>query len=88
MARHTGLIKEMAESLSNSGKTATFGQVGEALNDLGITTTYGTLYSGSRGTAKIVQDAYRDLENNGDPLGASKVAKAFTDDNGNYSWDK
>lgn len=88
MARFTGLIKEIAKELSNEQKKVTFEQVGNVLNELGIKTTYGTEFSGERGTAKIIHDSYKDLIKQGDMDGAEKITTSFSDKNGNFPWDK
>ncbi len=88
MAKHTNVIKSIAEELSAQGKTADFNALGKVFNDLGIKTSDGSNYTGSRGTAKIVNDTYKDLTEQGDYDGAAKVAKTFTNKNGNHSWEK
>lgn len=88
MARLTETILGIAKTLKNLDQKASFEQLGKSLNDLGVKTSYGTEYSGERGTAKAVQDTYNDLLNKGDMEGADMVATSFTDKDGKYSWNK
>lgn len=88
MARLTDIVKSVAETLTKEGKTANFKQLADSLNTLDIKTTDGNTYSSSRGMAKVVKDTYNDLYQRGDFEGAKKVADAFTDKNGNHSWNK
>lgn len=86
MARYSKLIKAIAETLEKEGLTATFKQVGDALNSLGLKTTFGTEYSGTRGVAKIINDSYDELFQNNDSKAAENVANAFTDIQGKHPW--
>ena len=86
MGRLTTVVSSIAEVCSNEGVTVTFQTLGETFNSLGIKTTAGTTFSGSRGTAKIVNDTYKDLAAAGNLIAASKVANTYTNKDGGYSW--
>lgn len=80
------LIKEIAENLVSNKTKMTFNQLAKYLNDTGHRTTYGTKYIGNRGVAKLVSSVYKKLKKANDIQSAEKVAKAFTDNNGNHPW--
>ena len=86
MAKYNNLIKETALLLNSENRTATFSQVADMLNSLNFKTTQNTPYSGTRGTAKIINDAYDELIEKKDSDNAKIVADSFTNKDGQNAW--
>ena len=72
------LIQTLATSLRENGRTMTFGELRELLSSVGY--KYQTNLGVARGA---IRSAYATAS---DPKVKDAVAMAFTDQNGNYSW--
>ncbi|MFN2260435.1 MAG: hypothetical protein ABR595_00015 [Psychroflexus sp.] len=81
------LIKEIAENLVSNNKTMSYDQLAIHLNDIGCKTSFGTKYTGNRGVARLISSVYKKVKSR-DQKAAEKIAKAFTNINGKYPWDK
>lgn len=83
MVNKTSYISSLAKGLINNGKTITFDELAIELNKNGFLTSYGTVYNGGRGVAKLVDAVYHRLK-----LKSEKkaVAHAFTNSNGEFAY--
>jgi hypothetical protein len=81
-------ISELAATLVRQEQYMTGPELAQLLNSNGILTSYGTPFSGERGTYTLLQAVYRRLVSEGRQADADNVAKAFIQPNGSYAWDK
>jgi hypothetical protein len=78
-----------AQILHADRTTKTFDELADWLNANGITTSYGTVYCGGRGVARLIDAVYNFVCDELDlgEKGAYPVAVTFTDRNGHYSYE-
>ena len=81
-------VFEIATVLSRAGTTLPASELANIMNQFGRTTTYGSQYSGLRGTYTLIHATYDWLIVNGNEVGADTVARAFTKPDGGYAYNK
>jgi hypothetical protein len=82
-------VYDYAKSLVAQRRTVTFDDLGAWLNRRGLTTSYGTVFHGGRGVARVVWAAYRYVRDElglGD-AGAAPIAEAFTNASGEFAYE-
>lgn len=88
MSFKTDFIEAIANELAAHGRKTSGTNIAKALNNLGIKTKCGKMYSGKRGTYKIVNDAYNAAVARGDTQTAKNIATTITLPNGKAAWQK
>ncbi|RXG13257.1 hypothetical protein [Leeuwenhoekiella aestuarii] len=81
-------VFELATVLHRAKATLPASELANVLNEFNHLTTYGSQYSGGRGTYKLISDTYAWLVKNGNQNGADIVAIAFTKPDGSYAYEK
>ena len=76
------LVVGIAKYLSAEGKNCTFDALAKMINDVSSTGTY----SGGRGTAKVVSEAYKCAWEKYGPEVAEMIARVFTNKNGGKAY--
>lgn len=79
-------IEVLAVFLVLHGKTMTMKDLASHLTHNGFKTSYDTEYKGARGTFTLIKTVYDWANIKG--LNKNAVAIAFTDDDGNYAYNK
>ena len=80
------IIAALALCLRNRNTTMHGSELGTILNALGVETTYGTTYEGTRGVFKLISAAYHGF-NKTHPDLAEAIAYAFTNQHEELPWD-
>jgi len=81
-------IRRLAKFLVENQSTMTAEQLAELLNWNKFKTTYGTEYSGGRGTYTLIHSTYDWLVSIGCQNDAGLVALAFKKPDGTFAYDK
>lgn len=80
------LISDIAEECSKNASTMNVTELAQRLNEKGLKTTYGSDYSGGRGTYRLIQSAYWCYERMEEHDKAKHIADSFVNAKGNCAW--
>lgn len=88
MTTKVNFLAQHAATLIKRGQRMAVPSLAETLNSQGLQTSYGTSFSGERGTYTLLRAAYRRLVNGGRQTDADNIAGVYTQPNGSHAWDK
>ncbi len=82
-------VRDRAQQVTAQHRQERRSRLSVHLNSIGVTTTRGTPYVvGGRGMAWVCRCAYHYYDQHGDAASAQMIAKAFTDEDGKYPYNK
>lgn len=79
-------LEDLGVFLNDNNLTMSFKQLADLLNTNGYRTQQGFEYEGTRGTAKIIGDIYKELVSNGKIEKSEKFRLAFVGKNGELAY--
>lgn len=81
------IVAKLAHFLGENQMKMTGRSLADLFNTNEIRTSYGTTYSGGRGTYKLLRDAYHFFADKGDDKTAALIAETFVMPNGIHAWE-